>query len=60
MSSLTTCNYCVLKRIKEDNKGKEVVVLKTSDKMISLQVFVEGKPLGVWFMALSDHCVCNS
>lgn len=58
MSSLTKCNYCVLQQIKRDNPGKEVVVLKTSDKMISLQVFVAGKATGVWFMSLSDHCVC--
>lgn len=58
MSELTPCNYCVLQRIKRDNPGKEVTVLKTSEKMISLQVFVEGKPIGVWFMTLSDHCVC--
>jgi hypothetical protein len=59
MSSLTPCNYCVLQKIKEDNKGKEVVVLHNkSAKMLHFQVFVDGKPLGVWFMALSDHCVC--
>jgi hypothetical protein len=59
MSSLTKCNYCVLEQIKASNPGKEVVVLKTGEKMISLQVYVQGKPIGVWFMALSDHCVCN-
>jgi hypothetical protein len=49
-----------LETIKKNNPGKEVVVLKTGEKMISLQVYVDGKPIGVWFLALSDHCVCNN
>jgi hypothetical protein len=58
MSELTVCNYCSLKRIREDNKGKKIEV--RADKKHSLggyEVTVNGKMVA-WFMALTDHCVC--
>lgn len=59
MSERTKCNYCVLQAIKQSNPGKEVVVLKVGDQQIcNLQVFVDGRGIGVWFQELSDHCVC--
>jgi hypothetical protein len=44
MSSLTTCNYCTLKRIKKDAKveGKKVV-LRASNFMGGTDVFVVPK-----------------
>lgn len=58
MSERTLCNFCTLQRIKQQYPGKEVVVLKTGELICNLQVYVEGKPLGVWFAAISDYCVC--
>jgi hypothetical protein len=59
MSSRTKCNFCTLEDIKKAYPGKEVVVLRVGDqKICNLQVFVDGKGIGVWFQELSDHCVC--
>ena len=59
MSWRTPCNYCTLKKIKRENPGKEVKVVKKGEhKYCDLQVYVDGKPIGIWFAELSDHCVC--
>lgn len=59
MSWRTKCNYCVLEEIKRENPGKEVTVIKQGEHPIcDLQVFVDGKGIGIWFAELSDHCVC--
>ena len=55
MSTLTTCNYCNLQRIKRDNPEKEVI-LKQDRGM--LRVYIDDEPQGWWFMAMSEHCVC--
>jgi len=58
MSELTKCNYCVLEAIKRRNPGREVVVIRCNNDICGLQVFVDGRGIGVWFAKLSDHCVC--
>jgi len=56
MSELTSCNFCTLQVIKRRNKGKKVTTQRDEDGWI--RVFVDGKPTGTSFMALTDHCVC--
>jgi hypothetical protein len=56
MSELTSCNFCTLQDIKRRNKGKKVTTQRDEDGWI--RVFVDGKPTGTSFMALTDHCVC--
>lgn len=58
MSELTKCNYCVLEAIKREHPGREVTVIRVSQQICGLQVFVDGKGLGIYFAELSDHCVC--
>ncbi len=72
MSSLTTCNFCNLKRIKENAKDKKVVMLPSlSSSLGGYDVFVYPKGLSLskmlnkkdrywaaWFMSISDKCCC--
>lgn len=58
MSERTKCNYCTLEAIKRANPGKEVTVVRVNFSLVGLEVFVDGKPTGIWFQDVSDHCVC--
>ncbi len=60
MSSLTSCNYCDLRRYKrrygEDNVRTRMSKKEGMGRWIA--VVVRGKGEIGWFMELSDHCVC--
>jgi hypothetical protein len=58
MSELTKCNYCTLEAIKRSYPGREVTVIRITNGICGLQVFIDGRGIGVWFDELSDHCVC--
>lgn len=68
MSELTPCNYCSLQHLKAKYKGQKVEVkADTSGKPAGwteggmppgYKVFVDGKDIEVWFMAITDHCCC--
>lgn len=55
MSDLTMCNYCNLDWIKKRHAGK-TVELKPEDAW--LRVYVDGKPYGALFKAITESCVC--
>lgn len=60
MGQFNTCNYCFLELIKKQNPEKEVKVIEAGDhKICTLQVWVDGQETGVWFAAITDHCVCE-
>ena len=58
MSELTSCNYCDYLRIKrrEEKAGRTVTTRVESG---GVRMYADGKRLGVWFMALPDHCCCG-
>ena len=56
MSELTPCNYCSLQRLKREHIGKFVEAKQASNGW--LEVYADDQPVGVAFMALTDHCVC--
>ena len=72
MSSLTSCNYCSLRRIKDSVKGTGArTVLKGSEFMGGTDVYVvlkgeklkEGdhdnnKQYRSWMMEIPERCVC--
>lgn len=63
MSELTPCNYCSLRRMRDDaeRRGTSIVVevVDTGDMAgwTSARYANEPEP-SAWFAELSDHCVC--
>lgn len=55
VSELTRCNYCNLEEVKRQHPDADVHV-RTDDGW--LQVYVDAEPIGMWFLALTTHCVC--
>lgn len=71
MSELTPCNFCDLQRLKREAKAAKKVVSLRGDRggiaayvhcpNINLDALNEsecGKLRRIWFMELTDHCVC--
>lgn len=60
MSELTRCNYCTLEQVRRDNPGAKVTVDQPVDPKMEdfKQVFIDGKPQGIWFNKVSAGCVC--
>lgn len=70
MSELTPCNFCTLRRITAmaEKNGKQIIVTGASDSRYptAKNVYVvpkdetlkPGTEPVIWFMSLTDHCVC--
>ena len=56
MSELTRCNRCTLEAVKRRERGKRVTTKR--DEHGWLRVHVDGEPIGISFLELTDHCVC--
>lgn len=56
MSELTRCNYCTLQEVRR--RHPDAVVTTKPDEYGWLQVWIDDKPGGQHFLALTDHCVC--
>jgi hypothetical protein len=52
---MSQCNYCTLREIKRENKGKQVTLVPDNGW---LRVMIDGKDGGHLFMAITEHCVC--
>lgn len=63
MSELTSCNYCTLQRIKREarERGERVLLRPAKGGGIECATHKpneQPKKFTVWFMELTDHCVC--
>jgi len=71
MSELTMCNYCTFKsverRVREGNTlvqrnigdGIELCIVPNEIDFEKLSEVEKSKyDIGIWFMELTDHCVC--
>lgn len=56
MSELTRCNRCKLDDIKRRHSGS--VVTLTRDEHGWFRVRVDGEPIGVSFLQVTEGCVC--
>lgn len=63
MSDMTPCNYCEFQRMKREAKTKKQKISTVPEPHPphfpnGVRVLRDGKPAGVWFGALGDHCEC--
>jgi hypothetical protein len=73
MSSLTSCNFCDLKNLRNRIKGTgSKIFLRAEDGGVAVYVVPKGEKLDtskdakgepskqwrMWFMELTEHCVC--
>jgi hypothetical protein len=57
LSTLTRCNYCSLREIKDRYGADKVTLRFTGDGFIQVRVEGEAEPLA-WFVALTGACCC--